>query len=168
MTLQDIFNQIGQNPSVVIAFFVGLPLLAFVSLLFSKDESYEKPWPHYYSGIIYMACIPGIFAITLTVYAFLFEGKSLLNVNFFVYFLPIISMIVTLLILRSRLDLDRIPGFDKLSGLLFIIATAFITLLLIQKTRIWVMFHGSVWFLVGVFVVLFLIFRVGWVKLFRK
>ncbi len=168
MTLQDIFNQIGQNPNIAIGFFVGLPLLTFMALSFSKDESYDVPWRYFFSGIVYAACVPGIFAITLTIYTFLFEGKSLLTVNFLVYFLPIISMLATLMILKSRLDLDRIPGFDQLSGFLFMIAAAFIGLLLIQKTRIWVIFHGSIWFLVGTFLVLFLIFKVGWSRLMSK
>jgi hypothetical protein len=168
MTLQDLFDQIGQNPSLIIGFFVGLPIFTFVALLFSKHESYDVPWRYLYSGVIYAACIPGMFAITLIIYTFLFEGKSLLNVNFFVYFLPIFSMIVTLLILRSKLDIKRIPGFDELSGFLMMIAAAFIVVLLIQKTRIWVVFHGSVIYLIGLFVILFLVFKMGWSRLMTK
>ena len=168
MTLQDLFDQIGQNPSLIIGFFVGLPIFTFVALLFSKSESYDVPWRYLYSGVIYAACIPGMFAITLIIYTFLFEGKSLLNVNFFVYFLPIFSMIVTLLILRSKLEIQRIPGFDELSGFLMMIAAAFIVVLLIQKTRIWVVFHGSVMYLIGLFVGLFLIFKIGWSRLMTK
>lgn len=169
MTLQDVFNEIGQNPTLVMGFFIGLPILTFVALLFSKggshDDSHDSPWKYFYSGIIYAACVPGIFALTLTVYTFLFEGKSLLNVNFFVYFLPIISMIITILILRTRLDLKRIPGFDQLSGLMMMIAAAFIGVLIIQKTRIWVIFHGSAWMLLGIFVALFLAFKIGWERM---
>lgn len=167
MTLQDIFNQIGQNPTFIILFFVGLPLVTFLALQLSQEASYDNPWRYFYSSVIYLACIPGIFSITLTIYTMLFEGKSLLNVNFFVYFLPMLSMFATLLILRSRLNLDYIPGFNKLSGLLFMIAAVFSILLLLQRTRIWVLFHGSVWFLIGIFLVLFIVFKVGWERLFR-
>jgi EamA domain-containing membrane protein RarD len=167
MTLQDIFNQIGQNPNAIIGFFVGLPIFTFVALQFSKEESYDNPWRYMYSGIVYLACIPGISAIVLTIYTAIFQRQSLLNVNFFVYFLPIISMIITLLILRSRLDLRRIPGFKQVSGFLMIIAAVVITMLILDKMRILVLFYGNIWFLVGVFVVLFVVFKIGWERITR-
>ena len=168
MTLQELFNSIGDNPSFILFYFIGLPLITFVATIFSKEESYDNPWKYVYSFFVYATCIPGLLAATLLVYVLVFEGKSVLNINSLVYFLPIISMIVTLLIMSRALELSRIPGFEKLSGLLFMIAVTFVTILILQKTRIWVVFYGSVWYLIGLFFFLFLIFRYGWSRLFAK
>ena len=166
MTLQEIFNGIGTNPTPVLAFFIGLPILALIILWISSDKPYEAPQKYGFTGVVYAVCIPGILSFVLILYALFIEGQSLLNVNALVYYLPIVSMFATLLILRQKLDLTRIPGFDKVSGLLMILMVTFITILILQKTRIWVMFHGSVWFLVGLFAILFILFKVGWERMF--
>ena len=168
MTLQEVFNQIGDNPSLLLLYFIGLPIITYVATLFSEGESYHAPWKYVYSLFIYAACIPGILAATLTIYVLVFEGKSLLQINSVVYFLPIVSMIATLLVMSRGLELRRIPGFEKLSGLLFMIAVTFVAILILQKTRIWVVFYGSVWFLVGLFVILFAVFKYGWERLSAK
>ncbi len=168
MTLQELFNLIGENPIFVIVFFAGLPILSLLMTWITGEESYKSPWNYVYSALIYAVCIPGIFAVTLILYTMLFEGKSLLEVNLFVYFLPIISMIVSLLILSRKLHLENIPGFDKLSGLISMIVVTLMTILLIQKTRIWVVFYGSVWYLIALFAGLFIMFKIGFKRLFSK
>ncbi len=161
MTLQELFNSIGENPFYIIAYFVAIPLVALIIGFTSKGESHLSPWTYIYSTLIYMICVPGIFAVTLCVYTFFFERQSFLNLNIVVYFLPIISMILTLILIRKRVPLDRIPGFGKISGLMMVIAATFITMLLIQKTSIWVVFIGSIGHLFIAFVVLFIVFRFG-------
>lgn len=168
MTLQELFDLAGEYPQQIIFIFALLPIAAYILPQFSQDKSYNNPWKMIYSFLVYTACIPGVFAVTLTLYSFLFEQKSMLDVNLFVYFLPIVSMIITLMTLSNQLTIERIPGFDKLSGLIFIIAATFITLLVIQKTRIWVMFHGTMTSLVVIFIVLFIVFRVGWSRITRS
>lgn len=168
MTLQQLFDTIGENPTFIIIFFLSLPIASFVMIWITGEEAYKSPWQFIYSGLIYLACVPGIFATLLIAYNFFFERKSLLEVNLFVYFLPIISMIATLLILSRKVQLDRIPGFDKISGLVFMITAASITIFILDKMRILVFFYGSIWYLIGLFVILLVVFRVGFKRLFAK
>lgn len=161
MTLQELFNSIGNDPFYIVAYFIALPLIALIIGFTSKGESHLSPWTYIYSALIYMVCIPGIFAITLCVYTFFFERQSFLNLNIIVYFLPIISMILTLILIKKRIPLDGIPGFGKISGLMLVIAVTFISMLLIQKTKIWIVFIGSIGHLFIAFIVLFIVFRFG-------
>jgi hypothetical protein len=168
MTLQQLFDVIGENPTFIIIFFIGLPIVAFVMTWITEEDAYKSPWQFIYSGLIYLACVPGIFATLLVAYNVFFQGNSLLEVNLFVYFLPIFAMIATLLILSRKLHINRIPGFDKISGLVFMITAASITIFILDKMRILVFFYGSIWYLIGLFVILLVIFKVGFKRLFAK
>lgn len=168
MTLQQLFDMIGQNPTLIMIFFIGLPILSFVMTWVTDEHSYKSPWKFVYSALIYAACIPGIFATLLVAYVLMFENKSLLEIDLFVYFLPIASMFATLLILSRKLQLEYIPGFDKISGLVFMIVAVSMVIFLLSRMRIWTVFVGSIWHLFGLFVVLLIVFRVGFKRLFAK
>lgn len=167
MTLQELFDSIGSNPTLVLIYFAMLPITALIAGFMSKDEGYEEPWCYLYSVLVYAACIPGIFALTLTGYSFMFERASMLDKNIFVYFLPIIVMIATLLIINRNVDIKDIPGFGKLSGLLMVIFAVFFVMFLLQKIQIFTVFFGSITHLFGLFIVLFAVFMWGSSKLFK-
>ena len=59
-----------------------------------------------------------------------------MDVDLILQVLPIVSMVMTLLIIRRNVDLDYIPGFDKLSGLLMIITAVLGLMWLADRTRI--------------------------------
>jgi len=81
-----------------------------------------------------------MFAGVLTAYALFFTKENLLDVSIVVYLLPIISMVVTLVLIRKNVSFEDVPGFERLSGLMVMIACSFAIALVIQKTRIWIIF----------------------------
>lgn len=166
MTLQELFALVSHDPSYIIFYFLAMPCIAVLVGFMSAGEGNLSPWRECYSVLIYMVCIPGVFALTLCCYNFFFERQSFLNLNIFVYFLPIISMLITLMFIKSKVAFEAIPGFDKITGLLMVITATFVAMLLIQKTHIWVVFVGSIAHLAIAFVVLFLIIRFGMKRLF--
>lgn len=168
MTLQQLFDWIGQNPTWIMIFFLSLPILSFVITWVIGEYSYQSPGKYIYSALIYAACTPGIFATLLVFYTLFFENKSLLEVNLFIYFLPILSMFTVLMILSRKLQLEHIPGFDKISGLVSMIVAASVVIFLLSRMRIWTVFVGSIWHLLGLFIVLLVVFRVGFKRLFAK
>ena len=90
MTLQDLFDSMASNPTPVLIYFIMLPVTAFIiSIMTKKDEGYESPWKYLYSALIYLVCLPGIFAITMCIYHLLIDGRSFLQLNVLAYFLPI-------------------------------------------------------------------------------
>ena len=167
MTLQELFDLIGSNPTLILIYFTLLPITALVAGFMSKDEGYQEPWCYLYSVLVYAACIPGIFALTLTGYSFMFERSSMLDKNIFVYFLPILVMIATLLLINRNVDIQDIPGFGRLTGLLLAIFAVFVVMFLLQRMRIFTVFFGSVTHLFGLFIVLLAAFMWGSSKLFK-
>jgi hypothetical protein len=162
MTVRDLILLVGSYPVPTAAWFVAVPVAAFaIGLVHGKGRAVESPWRYVYSAIVYIACVPGIMAAVLTAYALFFTRENLLDVNLIVYFAPIVSMAVTLAVVSRTTEFDDIPGFDRLSGLMVVLAVTFIVLLLIQKTRIWVFFGASLLWLVIIGVVLFFILKAG-------
>ena len=101
------------------------------------------PWRRAYSALVYSACIPGTFSAVLVAYTLFFTKENLLDVSVAVYFAPIIQMVLSLMIMSRNVDFEEVPGFDKIWGLLGLLAVTFISVLFIQQTRIILLFHGS-------------------------
>ena len=165
MTLQDLFDLLADNPIIILFYFIALPLTAILSCELDRGEHYIVPWKFLYTFLIYAACIPGIFAITLSVYLFLFEGRSILQTDIYTQILPVASMIVTLLFIRKRVDLDRIPGFQKLSGLIVIIFGLMALMWILDRTRIWAITIIPFWVVLLILVGILALIVYGWSKI---
>lgn len=165
MTVGDFFETIGNNPSVALFWFIGLPLTAFLCSAFGKGEGHLSPWKETYCFIVYAACIPGILALIFNVYKFLFERGSIMEANLYTQILPIISMLLTLWLVRRNVCWEDIPGFGKLGGLMLILVAIISFMWILDRMRIFVI---SVWpfhyFLILFLVLLFLI-RIGWKRM---
>ena len=168
MTLQEFFDLLAQNPIYIIAFFVLIPLTALIGTVIGQGEEDSEPWKYFYSTLIYLAAVPGIFSITLNIYLFIFERKSILEADVFTQVLPIISMIATLLIIRRVANLDNIPGFDKLSGLIWMIGAVLSLMWLMEKTRIFVFSYIPIQYVFLILIGLLLIARLGWSRLSKQ
>jgi len=153
----------------IAAFFVALPAFSWlVGFVHGSERGGFSPWHYVYSAIVYLACVPGIFAAVFTGYLLFFTRHDLLDVNLFISILPVISMTVTLVLVSKRVSFDDVPGFDRLSGLMVVIAVTFILALAIRKTRIWLIFGDSV-FTLGLLVLgLFGLLKWGTYMLFRR
>ncbi|MCR9101524.1 MAG: hypothetical protein NXI25_16305 [bacterium] len=166
MTLREFFDVLTNDPTYVLIYLAIIPVMAFVAGLTGQDKGHEAPWKYLYSTLIYFICVPGIFSITVSVYQFLFERRSIWDADVFVQVLPIVSMVVTLLIIRRNVNLDYIPGFDKLGGLVMIIASTLIIMWFIDRMRIIVFSYLRFEYVIFFFVGLLLVIRFGWKRAF--
>lgn len=162
MTLGDFFELCGRNPGLLLAYFIGIPLIALLALLFAKDQGHLSPWKFLYAVLIYLVCLPGIFAITLSVYLFLFERRSIMDTNMYTQVLPILSMIFTIILIKKSVNLDLVPGFGKLSGLITVIGVLMILMWIIDKTHIYSITFMPFWVVVLILVAGFLLIRTGY------
>ena len=169
MTLQDFFDLLGENNNgfYVLSFFVLIPVTALIAGFMGKNEGHLSPWKYLYTTLIYLVCVPGIFAITLNVYKFLFERGSIMELNIYTQILPIISMIITFLIIRNNVSLDRVPGFGKLSGMVTMIVVLFAIMWFLEKTRIIIFSYMKIESFLFLLIALLIVFRYGWSKMMR-
>jgi hypothetical protein len=169
MTARDLVALAAQYQWHLTALFVVLPLVSgLMRFAHGQGRGGLSPWKYLYSVMIYLSCVPGILAAILTGYALFFTKENLLDVNLVIYMLPIVSMAVTLIIIAKSVSFDDIPGFDRISGLMVLLAITFVLVLAIQKTRIWLLFGGSIYTLIGLVVGLYALLKWGAYMLFRR
>lgn len=165
MTLADIFKSIGENPQWVLFYFTVLPFSALLAWWLGKGEGHISPWKYLYSVLLYLVSVPGIFSITLSIYYFLFEKRPILETDVYIQILPVISMVLTIMLARRNVDLDLIPGFEKLSGLIMVIFSTLAIMWVIDRTRIIVFSYLKFQYVILIFIGLLLVIRMGWKKL---
>lgn len=168
MTLQELFDLLAANPAYILFFFFLIPFCALLAGILGRGEGHLSPWRYLYSALLYLACIPGIFALTLSVYYFLFERIPILQTNVYTQILPVVSMLLTIFIIRKNVDLDEVPGFDKLSGLIMIIVSALAIMWFIDRTRIWVLTYVPFQWVILMFIGLLIVIRFGWSRLVSR
>ncbi len=76
-------------------------------------------------------------------------------------------MVLSLIILKKQVNLDRIPGFDRLKGLMILLALAFLVGLFLVKLRFVVLFHSSILMLFIFALLAFIAFKWAGRKLFK-
>ena len=161
MTLAEFFDWIGERPGLILTYFILIPLIALLAGAFSKGQGHLSPWKYLYSALIYLVSIPGIFAVTLSVYLFLFERRSIMDTNMYTQVLPIFSMIATILIIKKQVSLDQVPGFDKLSGLIIIISSLICLMWIIDKTHIYSITFMPFYVVILILLAGFFVIRLG-------
>jgi hypothetical protein len=166
MTLHDLFNQVSSNYWPLTLFFILLPVIAWVVGQLATGSRDLKFWGLVYAVLVYAVCIPGIFAFTLNIYLFLFERQSIWQANIVLQFLPIISMVLTLMIIKRKIPFALIPGFGKLSGFLTLIAALIGVMWFMDRIHLVAFIYVPFVYIVVGFVATLLLIRFAWSKLF--
>ena len=68
MTLEEFLEKLVENPFYIIAYFALIPITALIAGFLGKDEGHLAPWNYLYSTLIYLVCVPGIFAFTFIIF----------------------------------------------------------------------------------------------------
>lgn len=161
MTLGEFFQWTGSHPGLLLGYFIIVPLIALLAGMFGKGQGHLSPWKYLYSILIYLVSIPGIFAVTLSIYFFLFERRSILDTNLYTQVLPVLSMAATILTIKKQVSLDLVPGFDKISGLIMVIATLMCLMWIIDKTHIYAITFMPFYVVILILIAGFFVIRVG-------
>jgi hypothetical protein len=99
--------------------------------------------------------------VAFSVYLFLFERGSIMNTDLFTQILPVISMILTLNIIRRNVAFESIPGFGRISDLMFMIGALIVVMWLLDRTHIYAFSYIPIHVLLLLIVGLLLVFRLG-------
>jgi hypothetical protein len=166
MTLRDAFEALSGQPTLLFLLLMAVPTGAFLINLWSGETAEDIwKWRYVYSTLVYTACIPGVFALTLNVYLFFFERQSIWDVNLALEVLPILTMVATLMLIRRKIPFNYLPGFGRLSGFLLLIAALMGLLWIIDRTRIYAVSYIPISYVVIGFVALLLVIRYAWSRL---
>lgn len=162
MTLQELFNLLAEHPLWLVGYFGALPLLAWAMADLSGEEGHRNPWRYAYATLIYLSAVPGIFSLSLNIWLFFFERRSVLQMDIYTQVLPVLSMAATLYIIKRHVDLDEVPGFERLSGLVTAIGALLALGWVLDKTRILLFSHMPFGYVLLLLAGLLLTLRLGW------
>jgi hypothetical protein len=169
MTTRDLIELAGQHPLALIVAFLAPPLAAWLlGMMHPRGQGGLAPWKYFSAVLVYLTCVPGMFAAVVSAYSLFFSRANLLDANLLVYFLPIASMVATLILIRKSVSFDEVPGFDRLSGLMALVGCSFAIALAIQKTNIFLFFGGSIGKLLALAAGVFALLKWGAYMLFRR
>ena len=168
MTIQNLIDQLGHYSLFVTLYFVIAPLLVWSLGFVPYDREGRIIFFDYaYSALIYLVCIPGVISAVLIGYSLFLVRQNLLEVDFLIYFVPVISMSLSFFLIGRRVSFDRLPGFGRLSGLMMMIGLSFLIVLALFKLRIIIGFFGSLESLVVIGIIVFAMFHYASAKLFK-
>ncbi len=167
MTLQQFFEWVQMQPLYAVYYFAILFILTLLICSIAGNEAQLPPWNLFLSGIVYGVCIPGIFAITLNVYFFLFEKRSIMDMDLLLQALPIIMMVVILFILKRNVNLDYIPGFERLSNLMWIIGIVLSFMWVIDRTHLYAISFVPFYYVLIFLILGILLMRLSFKKMIR-
>ena len=150
MTLRELLAAIDAvRIPILIGFGAVVVLTALVGVVHGRGRGERAPWRYLYTLLVYAACVPGMFAAVLVVYALFFTSENLLDLDFAIYLAPLVTMVLTLGLMRRNVSFDSVPGFNRLTGLMTMLAVAFAIALVLRSLRVWLFFGASlVWFFV--------------------
>ena len=166
MTLREFFDMLAYNPGIIIFLFLAIPLTALLAWVLSQGEGHKNPWKYLYSVLVYMTTIPGIFAITLSIYVFLFERRSIFDTDIYTQILPVLSMGITLYLIQRNVRFEQIPGFHRLGGLILIITALLCFMWVIDRTHIFVISFIPFYYVIIGFVFLLVAICYGWSRMY--
>ena len=135
VTLGELFDYLSARPLLVLAGLLLPVAVAFFAGLAGRGRGYLQPWRSVYAVCVYASCIPGVFALSLLAYLFLFERQSIYALDVVTQLAPVLAMTATLLLISRNVDLAYVPGFGRISGLLAAIAGVLFLMYLAQRFR---------------------------------
>lgn len=168
MTLQQLFDTISQNPALLLYYLLLVPSITFlIGLWQTNPANGPSIWVRYsYTVLAYMIGIPGIFALILNVYLFLFERQSIWQMNLIIQLLPIVSMAITLMLIKWKVPFESVPELGRLSGFMTILTALIGILWFVDRLRLYAVTYVPFQYIVVGFIILLLVIRYGWKKLF--
>ncbi|PPK85174.1 hypothetical protein CLV84_2066 [Neolewinella xylanilytica] len=166
MTLNDLLRYAADHPDAVIFYFTLIPFAALLAGFMEREESHLPPWNYLYSALLYLVAVPAILATGLMAYKWLFERGSILDADLVLQGVPIASFFGTAYIIRRQVYMPGLPGFGRLGGLVVMIFATLVILWIIDRTRIVVFSGFKIQYLLVVFLLLLILVRFGWRKVF--
>ena len=169
MTINDLLIEAEQYQLYIVLYLLIVPAISFIYNLLNRPElRISSPHKYVYSALIYAAAIPGSIGFVLTAYTLFISRGNLLEVNYIIYFLTVISMAASFIIISKETDLKQIPGFDRIAGLFTMLVVSMFCVLMLMKVRIFVGFFASFEYLIAGIVIIFVLLKTASLKVFGE
>lgn len=158
MTIQNLITLLNDNPYYILSYFLILFLIAIYSNIVVSPKNISQI-KYIMSGLIYLVAIPGMLSVLLLLYNVLFLSTNILTLSLVSYFVPIVAMTATIIIINKKVKMAKLPGFTKLTSLFVMIILSFGILYILKRSFFGVIILGSFTSLILVFAGILIILR---------
>ena len=161
MQIEELIALLNQDPIALFFYFLLLPFVALLLNIVSGPSPEASSYGYLYSLVVYGTAIPALVSIIFWAYSIMLNQKNLLELSFSIYYLPLISAIAVVTILRKKgLKMKWLPWFGELYELLLVAASALGLLLLLMHKM--VLPFQELWQIGLSFLLFFLAFKFLW------
>jgi hypothetical protein len=167
MNLSDLLASVEARPAPVLGYFLALPAVAWLAGRFHpRGTVFQSPVRWVYSAVLYGAAIPGIVAGVAL--ADTLAHERLMQAGVLSQLLPLLSMLITVGIIRRQAAPEHIPGFSQMTGFLLLLVFTAVGVFLLMQIRIWIFIGGGMWTLLISMTVLFLLLKWAFERTFGR
>ncbi len=165
MTIDELIKSITQDTVALFFFFLILPIVAFLAASMSQNKGHQPPFNYVLSGLIYTSAVPGVLSLSFWGYAMLYGQQSLIELPFTVYYMPLISMLLTFYLIGRSISIKALPWFGALYELMILMAIVFCFILFLMHLEVLPL--KRLWQVLLVFTGLFILLKLAWERFYR-
>ncbi|MBY5959448.1 hypothetical protein KUV50_14955 [Membranicola marinus] len=126
MTLHEFLTLVDHHSFII--FYYGFSMLfsVLLGLLFLHKMGHPKVWNYFFSFLLYMMSVLGMFSLIMAFYQWI---TSALVTSAVVILIPFVTMVIGLVLIYNRVDITLLTGFGNgrifFAVLFFILITGF-------------------------------------------
>lgn len=166
-SLLDLIQQLQRYRGAAALLFLAVPVLTLSLGWTLKRWGSRRACARFLTVPVHLVVLPGVPMALVVAYLLFFARQNLLaGYDAVVFFGPLVSMALTLVASSRLVPFAEVPGFERLSGLMLLSGVAFALTYFLYRMVFRVWFVASFGVLVALFVVAFLLVRLGSRRLF--
>lgn len=159
MAVIDFLRFVEINPVLLYFYAFSMLLSGVLGSLFLRHLGQPGIWNYFFSALVHIVSVFGIFSIVVTVYQ-LYMQNSLMHP--FEMLIPFFTMLIALTVLSKRVDLAVITGYRRIWSYYVRILILIIVMLVLDRLHFPEISRWPLsWVLVIVLVLLFLLQRIS-------
>lgn len=121
MTIDQLFSRLSTYQGAIIIYFALIPVLSFsLSFFHSVYGGRRPPWNGLYALLTYLVTIPTAGFATATGYLILTDSLTFGELSFVPTYLPLISFVLTSLLIKRAVDFYYVPWMLNPLGMLLL------------------------------------------------
>lgn len=141
MTIDQLLTRLADYQVVLIIYFALVPVLTLVMSFFhSVYGGRRPPWNGIYALLIYLATIPAAILAAATGYLLILEMITVAELRFALAYLPLISFLLTALLVKRAVDYYYLPALLNPLGLLLLLLLSLSSGLYVYNSEILLLF----------------------------
>ena len=125
MTIDQLLSRLYTYQGAIIIYFAVIPVVVFIlGFMHSVYGGRRSPWNALYALLLYLVSVPTACLLAASGYVVLMQGVSVMELPFVPTYVPVISFLLTTLLVKRAVDFYYVPALLNPLGLLLLMIAA--------------------------------------------